>query len=333
MAKRKAASQEWRQLQTQGINMAKVAQTDIEGNEDHIFDAAKLRKARELVANKIARGQKGFPYIEQITITPEIAAVILERNPADENRKLSSATVAKYADDMRNGRWQALNGQTIVVSADGYLNDGQHRLNAVVQSEGHIPFHVVFGAERQSRLTLDQNKVRSSGDYLEMTGIKNAKNVAATAALVMTFMSGKMSRQAVGADYASSSNRPTKAAIHSFTIKNLCEIEACFDIVGYEWKALPAPPARLAACTMIIRSICHDHDAVSEFVSAVVTGENITRTNPAYHCRNRLIDEKIQKGCPPHRTMEIVFRCWNAWRSGSRMMRLSLRNELPAIEA
>lgn len=64
-------------------------------------------------------------------ITPGFAKQLLELNPT--NRPLSDHTVQRYARDMRGGRWQP-NGQGIILTADGKLLDGQHRLAAIISS-------------------------------------------------------------------------------------------------------------------------------------------------------------------------------------------------------
>lgn len=315
--------------------MAKVAQQEIPDNDEQqrsLFDDARLRKARDFLATKISRGQKGFPYIEVVEITPELAAAMLERNPTDENRKLSEATVTKYADDMRAGRWQSLNGQTIVFSDDGYLNDGQHRMNALIQAQGRMPFHVVFGARRESRLTLDQNRVRTSGDYLAMTGIKNASNVATTAKMLLAYERGQMDLNPNRVGVFASGYAATKADLHAYATKHMNEIQRAYDALGYDWPKMPAPPSRLVAALILILRKCRDAEAVRNFVVACISGENVSKSHPAYQARERMIAEKIAGRNPAWRTVEIVLRCWNAYRAGQRMTRLSLRNELPKIE-
>lgn len=65
-------------------------------------------------------------------VTPEMAENILAaRGP---NRNVSASVINKYARDMLAGRWQ-LNGQTIKISKDGQLLDGQHRLEAAKKQD------------------------------------------------------------------------------------------------------------------------------------------------------------------------------------------------------
>ena len=65
-------------------------------------------------------------------ITPELAREYLKKN-TDNYRKLARGTVRNYAEDIKNGRWE-LNGETIVFAESGVLQDGQHRLAAIIQA-------------------------------------------------------------------------------------------------------------------------------------------------------------------------------------------------------
>ncbi|MEM9599431.1 MAG: hypothetical protein AAF926_00285, partial [Pseudomonadota bacterium] len=156
-----------------------------------------------------------------IDLTPEIASVLLSRNPKSQNRTLNAAYVEGLARDMSSGRWDGLNGQTIVVSKCGYLNDGQHRCNAIVASGVTVKMLVVFGAERDARLTIDQNRTRSAADNLGIVGMKNTASVAAITSAFMSLLSGARGHSPNrGALNLSKANRPTKQEIRDYAVKH-----------------------------------------------------------------------------------------------------------------
>lgn len=68
---------------------------------------------------------------ELVEITPELAKKLLSSN--DDNRKVNSSRVSQYAKAMAGGRWMET-GQPIIVSEEGMLIDGQHRLEAIARS-------------------------------------------------------------------------------------------------------------------------------------------------------------------------------------------------------
>ena len=83
-------------------------------------------------------------------ITPQIAEEYLKHN-INNYRALSERRVNTYAEDMRNGCWQA-NGESIVFAEDGTLRNGQHRLKAVIKSGTTVPMLVVRGVSNDSTL-------------------------------------------------------------------------------------------------------------------------------------------------------------------------------------
>lgn len=118
-------------------------------------------------------------------VTPKMAQALLERNGGNRPVIWTGATrsVAAYAGAMARGEW-VLNGEPIIISSDGDLNDGQHRLHAVIESGVSVQMMITFGVERATRHTVDQGVARTHGHILSMFGEKNA-NVLATALAVL----------------------------------------------------------------------------------------------------------------------------------------------------
>lgn len=108
---------------------------------------------------------------EIVSVNPEKAKEFLEKNNA--NRNLSKHKVSEYVRDMRHGDWNILT--QISFDRDGNLLDGQHRLNAVVQSGETIDFIVVRGEDSNS-VGYDRGKLRSIADTMAMNGM--AKGIA-----------------------------------------------------------------------------------------------------------------------------------------------------------
>lgn len=125
------------------------------------------------------------------TIWPEEAIEILKtRNLL--NRKISDLFVAKLANDIKNDAF-LLTHQGIAFDSNGNLIDGQHRLAACVKANKPIRILVTEGipiscnANGVSLNTfeiIDSGKTRTAGQMLNISGIKYATTVAATAKLV-----------------------------------------------------------------------------------------------------------------------------------------------------
>lgn len=126
--------------------------------------------------------------VEIRKITPEVAAALLENNPA--NRPIRKPHVEALARDMASGRWQ-VNGDAIRMNCDGSLIDGQHRLSACVKAG--VPFEtvVISGLPADVRATIDGGVKRTHGDRLSMIGVANANTVASTTKLLAGIATGQ----------------------------------------------------------------------------------------------------------------------------------------------
>jgi hypothetical protein len=112
-------------------------------------------------------------------VTPDMARVLIALNT--ENRPViwngANRSVSAYAAAMKRGEW-TLNGEAVIVSSNGELNDGQHRLYAVIESGGAVMMMLTFGVARETRHTVDQGVARTPGHILVMMGEKDANNLA-----------------------------------------------------------------------------------------------------------------------------------------------------------
>jgi hypothetical protein len=141
-----------------------------------------------------------------VHITPELARRLLELNGT--NRKIAARHVDKYARDMAALRW-LVNGETIKFSGDANifdkdgqfvpsladvtrLIDGQHRLNACVQSGRSFNAIVVTGLRETAFEGLDRGAKKSFGHYLGERGYGHAAAMAGAARLIFDFESSRL---------------------------------------------------------------------------------------------------------------------------------------------
>lgn len=117
-------------------------------------------------------------------ITPELAAALLEKNPS--NRPVSKSTVYRYATQIKQGTFEA-NGESIIISSDGELLDGQHRLMAVVQAKMPIIGLIVSNVPKDVFHTIDAGKTRNAADVLAIGGHKNWATLAKVARQLICF--------------------------------------------------------------------------------------------------------------------------------------------------
>lgn len=105
-------------------------------------------------------------------VTPAIAELWLKRN--FNNRPMRQDTIRAYAREMKNGKWMP-NHQGIAFNDRDELQDGQHRLSAVVMSGCTVRMMVTFGMPSKvkgTRMTgmdtVDRGATRSIADQLKI---------------------------------------------------------------------------------------------------------------------------------------------------------------------
>src|ERR1700756_4533070 len=134
----------------------------------------------------MASSKKSFSYppiITLETITPAQAAEWLKGNTV--NRRLVLHHVERLASEMLAGEWGVTRG-FIKVNGDRLL-DGQHRLQAIVQSGVSIQSFVARNVELEAFPVLDTGRIRAGGDVLSAHGYRNVFITASTARMIWYF--------------------------------------------------------------------------------------------------------------------------------------------------
>jgi hypothetical protein len=113
--------------------------------------------------------------ILHVEMTPALAEAILNANPV--NRPAKPGHVRKLARQMRDGYWNNALGGTITFDPSRRLNDGQHRLKAVIESEVTVVVDVLPNVN--SIVGQDEGTTRTLADHLALAGVEHPSVVAA----------------------------------------------------------------------------------------------------------------------------------------------------------
>lgn len=128
--------------------------------------------------------------IESKIVTPEMAEEILNNSKnVFTNRKIRQATVDMYAKDMKNGNWKE-NGETIKITSDGILIDGQHRLHAIVKCGKPQEMLIVEGISPDVVDTIDIGLKRSLENALQFQGKAYETGASSVVRLAMNLKKG-----------------------------------------------------------------------------------------------------------------------------------------------
>ena len=255
----------------------------------------------------IARGKAVGYYGEVFTITPPMAEVLLARNPS--NRAVVATGVRHWAQALRAGHWE-VNGEPIIVAVTGELNDGQHRLTAVVETGISMTTFVVFGVSRDSRKTVDIGKKRTAGHILGMAGVTNAALVASTAKLHINL----------------------RCAAHLHVHRSPQEIEREIEMfpdllthrgTSYRFARQFHQSTGLMAVLHCMAWRLHAEQA-DVFFDMLDTGVGLfDKCHPAYVLRKRLMDNLGGKArLPITEVAALTIKAWNAFAQGRQVRAL-----------
>lgn len=201
---------------------------------------------------------------EVVDVTPAIAERWLKKN-AEDNRPISWPRVEMFATDMREGNW-VLTHQGICFNAEGFLVDGQHRLQAVLSSQATVKMLVFKNPAGKYSDPLDRGKPRSIATILHM-------RTATTAAINVL----KMLENGV-------------VAVKKGSIATLAETSVIYEHhkVWFEnleslSKGASSLPGGVRAA--LVWAMPVNPAKVREFAEQVLTGEMLKAGDPAYSLR------------------------------------------------
>lgn len=274
-------------------------------------------------AERVERGRKE-PFVEVVTITPAIAARLLEMN--DGNRPISERLVKDIASDIEHGFWQ-LNGETIIVSREGLLNDGQHRLEAVVRTGRPIQSAVMFGVERRARMTVDMGKQRTAGNFLAMSNVSNSNNVAAVTRALMFYDRGIYAH---GGGGRKGNFSPTKQDLLDYYEAHKKDIDnAVHELINDKFIRSAGSTAFIAAYVILHRA---NPVECGVFFARVSDGANLKSTDPVLWLRGRFMTPTSRKQFAVHERIELILNHWNRWRVGAKVNRaIGLNHSYPKV--
>lgn len=115
----------------------------------------------------------------------------------ERQRSLARSTVNQYAGDMDTGDFQYA-GDPIRFNGDGELIDGQHRLQAILQSGHPLWMMVIRGLSNDTIEVVDGGKGRSFTDMLQIHEVKNASAVSALTKKVEHWLVGNYAEEGMG---------------------------------------------------------------------------------------------------------------------------------------
>lgn len=272
--------------------------------------------------NQRLEAGKKKPSTEIVTLTPVLAQILLEHNPI--NRPIRKFTNAKINNEIVSGRWK-LNGESIVVSREGLLLNGQHRCLNVVTTGVSIPIGIWFGIEEDARYTIDTGSGKTARDFLAMKDYRDA-------AVMSSAIGNYIQYRKIGRlDH--SANKPTATEIVEMAGR-LRGFDESVSITAGAQKAKLASRAILSFCHYVFWRKSH-RDTADLFMRKLIDGTGLQHGDPIFYCMHRL--RGAQRGVTANAKSDLLFRTWNAWRKGDPVSNMRIGSwqgppKLPKVE-
>lgn len=259
----------------------------------------------------------------RVKVTPDAAAEWLERNT--HNRNPRPRKVAEYAAAMRDGRW-LFTGDPIQFDTDRRLLNGQHRLQAVVESGIAQEFLVVTDLPGEAQLYMDQGAKRTAGDQMRLTypNLRDSTLVAAIATTLIRLERG---------DFVTRDDLISAPYIVEWCEPKLASLAVAAQRTRRVRQTVRVNPSVCgAAAWLTARNYPSQADA---FWSALISGAGLLAGDPILTLRNKLM-HRVSTGARWTAPEEFYYmvRAWNAHIGDETLQRLQLpRNSNGALTA
>ena len=247
----------------------------------------------------------GSPLNGWYKIDKTFATYLLGLN-VNNYRNYNKGRVASWAEDMKNGKW-IKNGETIVIGKNGIIQDGQHRLLAVLESDSEIEAFIVFDAEVTG--LYDFNLVRTVKTMFDHEKIPVDNLVVAIGRMVMVCGTASIIRG--------------NATVHDYISSHLDDIKLARSIVntGYSYGkgvALKAACATIVYC--LLRSGEMTETEMRSFFRTMNTGKKFgcaKDVSAAKVLRRQFLEMRGGGRALQRKQLEITYKALRDFRLGN----------------
>jgi len=265
---------------------------------------------------------------EIINLTPQKAKELLGRNI--QNRPLRDVNISEYAHSMRSGEWKE-NGQGIIIDVKGVIKNGQHRMYAVIEADYSYETPLITGVEEDVMATIDIGKIRTLGDVLHLNGIKNATQIAALTAKILTYKRGALKKGNL-----SGVRRITNTQGIVYVKKHERELQEINRLAVEIYLKQPTKAfyaSQIGKYLYMLKGFGIS-ESVTEFMEQLC-GVNSKHGNSANYVYKQVLTSKRTKSKLSPRWVDgVIIKAWNNFVSGDPQvvsLRYDITNPLPKI--
>lgn len=260
------------------------------------------------------------------TITVAKAKSLLANNKA--NRPINDSNLKVIEMEMKRSNFEST-GESIKVAIDGTLLDGQHRLMAIVNTSMPQKMLIVRGLDKNAFKYIDTGRKRTAADVLGIEKIKNPTQIATMVKFIMNFKRGQYI-SATQSQTKRASSAITNSDVSDFVAKNLTSLNDSYPF-GYAKENKLLPCGLLASLHYILKGISQIE--ADDFCWKVAKGENLTKENPIYLLRQKLLNDiRSNRKMSKTERLALVLKAWNLYRGKKKVSILkweSVREAFP----
>ena len=248
-----------------------------------------------------------------VTLTPEDAQGMLEFNKS--NRPLNDQHVKRIARQIKEGKWR-FNGDTIKISENNDILDGQHRLWAIFEAGVPVQTIVVRGIKPEAFATIDTlRKPRSGSDVLALKGVTGNRSTVSVALQWLVRYQRKILES-----YKAPANRIENSDIEEAYENNPGIIRACER--ANRLRAV-GNPGLLAFFYYVLTN--RNPDLAERMMFTLEDPSRIPINDAFYRLRVYLIHDKARKDALV--TIALMIKAANAAHEDRELRSLSWRNQ------
>lgn len=257
-----------------------------------------------------------LPGLFKLTITPEIAASMLDSNT--ENRTISWRKVNDYAREMRKGNWRYNPADSICFDTSVVLRNGQHRLLAVMDSETAQEFSVATGVNPDVQDVMDSGMKRTTAHQLGLSGYDDSKHLASMGRVYLMWMAGTVTNNL---------RPPMTPDIRRWVEES--EADALKFAISRGKQTSKLFPLRSGVVSAAAFSAyTRDPAAADLFFTALNEGVGLDKGHPVLTLRSYLIRHgQMKTRFLPHHQLWLVVSTWNTWRQGRTLVKIMSPSE------
>lgn len=249
--------------------------------------------------------------ITQEIITLARAEELLRLNT--NNRPADPRKVAQYAKAMLAGEW-VVNGDTIAISRENVLLNGQHRLLAVIRADYQYEAAVATGVEPEAFATYDRHYNRTTGQIFIMDKIPNGE-AAATIASKLLLWENNRNGLLKGGGHAI--DRPTPAELLHYYHAHAADIQVAAARGQHYGRSASFLSRNDWGFLLLLLQRTADGDRADEFLQSFASGTNMREGDIALRARNALFNSlKSASKLTLVAKLNYVIFSWNCIQEG-----------------